>query len=248
MTAAVTTTAAARPASGELRRVRSAARVQSLQWPMQFWFPAGIFGAILLLFVAGSVVSGEDPGDGALYFGVPLAVLASCLLGLNHVSTVQQVFSFAIGIGITRRTFCLATALVAVAQGAALGALLGLLARVEVLTGGWGAGTQLFGLGRLSPLGSAVAHALMFLLCASAGVLIGAVYKRWGMPALWALVLGGSLGAGVVVGAGIAQGWWVAVLALLAGVPGAVLLVAGSLLLAGVLNLAGFAVLRRTVP
>jgi hypothetical protein len=243
MTAAVTAPAA-RAVPGGIQRVLRAVRVQSLQWPRQFWLPAGIFAAIMLFSVAAAVLGDGGPVDGAEYFGVPLPVLACCALGIVHLQTVLQVFPFALGIGITRRTFCLATALVAVVQGVALGALFGLLAQVEVATGGWGTGSRLFGLDQLPPFVSAVAYALMFLVSASVGVLTAAVHKRWGPAAVWVVTLGGGAVIGAVVGLAIGLGRWTAVLT---GGPTAVLLVVG-LLLSGALGLAGFAVLRRTVP
>lgn len=244
----MTTTARARtgrPAPGEFRRVLDVARVQALNWPMQFGFPLGIFGVVMLVVVS-SALGGAEAADGVfLYLGIPMTVLACSTLGLNHYLTIGHVFPLALGLGSTRRTFYLATTLVAVVQGIALGGLLALLAQVERATGGWGSGKRFFGLGELSPTGSWLAYSMIFLVCAAIGAVLGAVIVRWGLPGLWVLVTATGVLAGVVVAVGIVQGWSAVAAALVADVPLAVLLAGGPLVLAGALGLAGYAVLRR---
>lgn len=235
----------ARPVPGELRRVLDVARVQAFNWPMQFGFPLGMFAVVMLIAVVSSVLGGGGPADAVslLLGGFSLTVWACVSLGLNHSLTIAHVFPLTLGLGSTRWTFSLATTLVAVVQGAALG---GLLAQVERATGGWGSGERFFGLGELSPAGSWLAHSMIFLVCAALGVVLGAVFLRWGMPALWVLVSVVGVLVAVVVAVGIVQDWPAAAGALLADVPVAVLLAAGPLVLVVGLGLAGYAVLRRT--
>ena len=248
-TAVATTTITRPPAPGELRRVLDVARLQALNWPMQFGFPFMLFGVLILINIIGSAMSGGGTGaDPFVPFGVSLVFMECSLLGLSHWQTIVQVFSFTLGLGVTRRTFYLATTLVAVVQGVVFSALFAMLGQLERVTGGWGSGDQLFRLGELSPAESFVVYAVTFLVSASIGVVFAAVYKRWGLPGMWVLLVTALVLSGAIAGIGAWLGWETSAAAFLAGIPIAAVLVGGPLVLAVVLGLAGFAVLRRATP
>lgn len=248
-TTVATTTVTRPPAPGELRRVLDVARLQALNWPMQLGFPFMLFGVLIVLNIVGSAMSGGGTAaDSAVLFGISLVFIECVSLGLSHWQTVVQVFSFALGLGVTRRTFYLATTLVAVVQGVVFSALFTMLGQVERVTGGWGSGDQLFRVGELSAAESFVAYAVTFLVSASIGVVIAAVYKRWGLPGVWVLLVTAFVLSGAIAAIGVGLGWETGATAFLAGIPIAAVLVGGPLVLAVVLGLAGFAVLRRATP
>lgn len=237
-----TTPAAGLPAPGEFRRVLVAARVQLLPWLTHFGLEVGRLDAATALLVPTAVVA-------AGLLGFPLFPFVYCpLLGVAHWRTVTQVFPFALGLGITRRTFSLATILVAVVESVLLGAVYAVLAQIERATGGWGLGQQVVGIGELSAVELFAVHTALVLLCAAISAVLGAVSVRSGPPALWTLAAVVVVLSGLLAGLGIGLGWWTAVAALLPGVPITVLLAGGPLVLAVVLGLAGFAVLRRAAP
>ena len=116
--------------------------------------------------------------------------------------SVSQLLPFAMGLGLSRRTFYAGTALVAGAQALAFGLVLSALTAVEDVTGGWGVGLQFW-----SPAGVDVDDAAVqvivsgapTLAAAALGVGFGVVLKRWGTTGVWALVIGATLAlAGLV--------------------------------------------------
>jgi hypothetical protein len=207
--------------------------MQALTWPMQFGIPLGSFVPGSVLIVGESILDGQG-NDGSEMFlpGVPVAFIYCALLAVVHFATVQQVFPFALGLGITRRTFFLATTLTVVVQSTVVGAVAVLLAQVERATGGWGTGMLLFGDGERSAVELFAAYTTIFLVFAAIGVVSGAIFVLGAPPAL--LVL---LPAILALPAA----------ALLAGFPTPVLGIAGAVVLAAVLGLTGYAVLRHAV-
>jgi hypothetical protein len=240
MTAATTTSA--RPVPGEARRVLALARVQAFYWKPQLgsWVLVVVVGlAVLVLLRAGGSL---DPGVGT-------AALAGLCVGSGavHSQTILHLFPFALGLGATRRTFVLATALVAAVQAAVQATVLTLLVQLELLTGGWGLSVRLTpgALRGFSVLEQWAVLAAAVLLAAQVFVFGCAVFKRWGWPAVW--VIGGSylvlfpvivIAGSSLVRSGVA----------LPDVSSSPVLAGGPLALAVVLGLAGWAALRRATP
>jgi hypothetical protein len=242
---ATTSAVDGRPAPGEFRRVLVAARVQLLPWLTRSGLEVGRLDVATAVLVPAAVVVVVAAG----LLGLPVVFLAYCpLLVVAHWRTVTQVFPFALGIGITRRTFSLATALVAVVESVVLGGVYAVLAQIERATGGWGLGQRVVGVGGLSAVELFAVYPVLVLLCAAIGVVLGAVSVRGGPPALWTLAAVVVVLSGLLAGLGAGLGWWTAVAALLPGVPITVLLAGGPLLVAVLLGLIGFAVLRRAAP
>ena len=74
--------------------------------------------------------------DGGFTGGV-LALYITALI--VYVQAVTQLLPFAIGLSLSRRTFYLGTALLAVVQAAAYGVAISALTSIEGATNGWGA-------------------------------------------------------------------------------------------------------------
>lgn len=111
--------------------------------------------------------------------------LYCALLAMVHSATVPRVFPFAPGLGITRRTFSLATTLSVMVQSVVVGAVAVLLAQVERTTGGWGTGMLLSGDGERSAVELFLANTTLFLVFAAIGVVSGAIFTLEPRPPSW---------------------------------------------------------------
>ncbi len=130
---------------------------------------------------------GEPPGEQTLTGG--LASLYVTVL-IVFVQAVTQMFPFAMGVSLSRRTFYAGTALVAVGQAVGYGVVLTVLSSVEKATEGWGVGLHFWAPGALdvgNPLLQVAVYGLPMLACAFLGMALGTVSKRWGTTGLYTL-------------------------------------------------------------
>jgi hypothetical protein len=165
--------------------------------------------------------------------------------------TMTQMFPFAMGLSLSRRTYYLGTATAALVQSVAFGAALTVLDAVEDATDGWGVGLQFWAGGGLdvgNPLLQLVVFTVPMLAACFLGMGIGVVFKRWGAPGLYVLtigtlLLGGALAVLVTWRAGWSELWsWLtdrSVESLMIGLPAVLVLAVAGLTYLG---------LRRTVP
>ncbi|MGY1857430.1 hypothetical protein [Modestobacter sp. SYSU DS0290] len=134
-------------------------------------------------------VAAKEP-DGGLAGGLVSLYITVLIV---FVQAVTQMFPFALGVSLSRRTFYLGTALVAAVQALAYGVALTALSAIERATDGWGVGLRFWAPGPLdvgSPALQVLVHGLPMLACAFLGMAIGVVHKRWGAPGLWTLGIG----------------------------------------------------------
>lgn len=184
---------------------------------------------------------GFTGGVGALYFTV-LAV---------YVQTVTQLLPFAMGISLSRRTFYLGTALVAVVQAFYYGIAISVLVSIENATNGWGAGMDYWAPGPLEvghPVLQVLVSGAPMLAFAFVGVGVGVVQKRYGPSGTWGLIIGTMV---VFGGLAILITWldaWASVGTWLGDQSIATLAVGLPLLLAGLVALVAFPGVRRVVP
>ncbi|WP_369132191.1 hypothetical protein [Modestobacter sp. I12A-02662] len=167
------------------------------------WMVVGISFAINLpIWALGDIA--EQAGDSGFTGG--LASLYITVL-IVFVQAVTQMFPFAMGVSLSRRTFYAGTALVALVQALGYGTALTLLDAVENATGGWGVGLAFWGPGPIdvgNPALQVAVYALPMLACAFLGMCIGSVSKRWGTTGLWTLGMSTLL---VVGGLGVLLTW-----------------------------------------
>jgi hypothetical protein len=164
---------------------------------------------------------------------------------------MTQLFPFALGLGVTRRAFYAATALLAVVEALAYGALLLVLSLVERASGGWGLGLKFFAIDFLvvdDPLLQWLVYAVPFVAAAALGIFNGVVFKRWGQTGVYAVTIAFSV---VVAAATVLvswQGWWPALGSWFAGQGTTALFGVYPLVLALLLGGAGWLVIRRATP
>jgi hypothetical protein len=191
-----------------MNRTLSVARIQTFTpWSMLVW-PWGILASALTVNIAlfasiGDTIPG-GPKTGGLASIYVTATWVAAVTSLQHLP-------FALGFGVTRRTFHRATGLLAGAWALSSGIALYLLALVERATDGWGVRMAFFDLpflARGNPLLQIVEYAVPLLMMTSLGLAIGLVQLRWGvngvMVALVATIV--LIGASAVV-VSWARGW-----------------------------------------
>jgi hypothetical protein len=245
----MTATTLDRPVPGGARRVLDVARIQGVNWQVHYLVPLAVLGMIFLVNLALFAMIVNAPTDrfetGALssvYFVVAVA----------HLQTITQTFPFALGLGVTRRTFSAATVLVVTLQAVVYGTLLTLLAAVERATGGWGLGARFFEpfglLDGLGPLARWAGYTVPFLALSMLFVLFGVVFARWGQPGVYVLTVGGGLLLALAAIVVTWQRWWPVIGAFFGGSSMLALLAGYPLVIAVVLGLVAFAALRRATP
>lgn len=173
-----------------MSRVVSAARLHLVNPVVMLgipWLVVGISFAINLVLFA-LLDDGPDPngftgGVASLYITVFVV----------FVQAVTQLLPFSMGMSLSRRTFYLGTALVALAQTLYYGVVLAVLVAVEGATGGWGVELAFWAPGGMDvdsfPLQVLVSEGPM-LAFTSAGIGVGVVMKRWGQLGMWGLIVG----------------------------------------------------------
>jgi len=174
-----------------VNRVVAVARMQLAHPMITYGLPAAIvsfsFAINWTIWRLGDVAA-HTPGDGSTG---GLASLYVTVL-VFFVQTVAQVFSFAMGLSISRREFYAGTAVTAVLQSAVYGVALTVLDAVENATNGWGVQLHFWAPAPLdvrNPLLQFLVLAMPMLACAFIGVGIGVVFKRWGTLGLYALTI-----------------------------------------------------------
>jgi len=228
-----------------MSRVLDVVRIQLVHWPALLGYPLLALAAMPLLGWGIDVSNGE----GAL--GAHEIYLLPALWGViapAHLQTMTQVFPFTLGLGVTRRTFAAATALVVLGQALFVGLGLVALDVVERLTGGWGREAQIFGLdvlGQSNPLVLWFVYSGPLVAVSAIAVLAGVVFQRWRLTGIY-LAIFGSVAVLVAVGVlAKTQSWGPAIGGFLDGQPPLALFTAYPVVFALALGGAGWLVLRR---
>jgi hypothetical protein len=135
--------------------------------------------------------AGEEDGG---FTGGQLALHFTLMIG--YIQSVTQLLPLAMAMSLSRRSFYLGTALVALVEALLYGALLSALVAVEGATNGWGAGMGFWAPGRLD-VDNAALQVLVsgtpVLAFAFLGMGMGVVSKRWGPSGVWFLTLGSTV-------------------------------------------------------
>ena len=142
------------------------------------WLVVAISFAVNLA-IFGLTPAGEEDAGG---FTGGVASLYITVL-IVFVQSVTQLLPFAMGLSLSRRTFYLGTALVAVVQSLGYGLVLAVLVAVEGATGGWGVDLSFWAPGGMDVDGFATQVLVSggpMLAATFAGIGVGVVVKRWG--------------------------------------------------------------------
>jgi hypothetical protein len=230
-------------------RVLGVVRLQLLNVRLGILVPLALFAVVTVVNLALFAVTGADADQGGFATSMPTLY---CMVGAGYIQVTTQTFRFVLGLGVTRRAFAAAVAVLAVLDAVGYGALLGVLRLAELATGGWGIGQEAFRLAQLGPDAGPLLHwlayAAPFVALAAVGALIGAVFARWAAPGLWTAVIAAvAVLGGAAVLITLVDGW-AALLGWFAAQPPLALSVGYPLVAAALLGGAGWLVLRRATP
>ncbi|WP_017975077.1 hypothetical protein [Actinopolyspora halophila] len=232
-----------------MTRLFNVVRIQLVNKFAVLGMPLLVLAAVFLVNMALYAVMSEPSPDGERITGALMSIY--CVMLAVHLQTITQVFPFAAGLSVTRRTFFGATVLVVVGQSIGYGVLLYLLSLLEQATSGWGLRLQFFALPFLTQDNAPaqlLTYTVPFLLLAFLGVWAGVVFKRWGQPGVYTMIFGAGLLAGVLAVVATWQEWWPSIGRFFVEQPPAALFGGYPLALAAVIAAVGYLTLRRAAP
>ena len=231
-----------------MNRVLQAARlhyIHALPTLAMQWLIVGLAFAINLAIWHLTPAGAEGGG----FTGGILALYITMMVG--YVQAVTLLLPLAMGMSLSRRSFYLGTALVALVEALVYGTVLSVLTAVEDATNGWGAGLGFWAPGIMDVDNAALqvlASGTPVLAFAFLGMGMGVVSKRWGPSGIWILSLGSLVLFG---GLAILITWrdeWRAIGTWLADQSVTTLAIGLPAALAVAVAAASFAGIRRVVP
>lgn len=232
-----------------MNRLLTLVRIQFLNWRLSLAMPVGILALVLGINLALFASIGDAAPPEGRTTGAIMSIYI--VVGVGYLQSMTQLFPFVLGLGVTRRAFYAATALLAVCEALGYGALMLLFSVVERATGGWGLGLKFFAIDFLvasNPLLQWLVYAVPFVALASMGIFTGVVFKCWGQIGVYAITITSSvlLAAAIVVVSW--QGWWPQLGGWFAGQTAITLFGVYPLVLALLLGGAGWLAIRRATP
>lgn len=164
------------------------------------------------------------------------------------IQLVTQGFPFALGLGVTRRSFYLGTALLVLGKAVVFGVGLYLFKLVEDATDGWGTSLRFFGIPFLAQdngMLQILVYTVPFVLAGFAGIAGGVIFQRWGANGVYTLILVSIIVSGGIVALITWQQQWMELGNWFAGQSAVALFAGWPILITAVLAGAGYATIRR---
>jgi hypothetical protein len=229
-----------------MNRVLRVARVELTSWPSTLGWPLVILASafVLNLLIFASIGDAVTPVTGGLV-SIYIVQFIVCWQAMH------QFFSFTVGLNATRRTFYLATTLVAIGQSLAFGVLLYVMGQIERASGGWGLNLGFFDplpvTHSASPL-TILVYSVPMALVSCWGLFLGAITKRWGGNGFFALTLLSIVVVGLLVLLITVVDGWPAIGSWLTDQSGLALTIGWALVPTVALAAGGYVPLRRAVP
>jgi hypothetical protein len=181
-----------------MNRVLAAARLHLVNPVVMLGIPWLVAGSSFAINMAIFALLDDGPDDTGFTGGVASLYITVLVV---FVQAVTQLLPFAMGMSLSRRTFYLGTALVALAQAVYYGVILATLIAIEGATSGWGVDLAFWAPGPVD-VDSWPAQVLVsggpMLAFTAAGIGIGVVMKRWGQLGVWGLLVGTILVLGAI--------------------------------------------------
>jgi hypothetical protein len=222
----------------DVARLQLAGITSLLVWPLSIL--ALTFAINLVLF---SVI-GDDIEGGPVTGGLLSVYVVTFILG---TMTVPQYLPYALGIGVTRREFAAATAVLIVVQAFAYGLLLTLLSVIEDRTRGWGIDMPFFAVPGIIPDWPGArfpSYAVPMMVLTLTGACLGVAYMRWQATGVFGVFTAGLVLLGLLAILLTWRGWWGNLGRWLVDQSEVALLVGWPMLLLAALAAAGWAGLR----
>ena len=115
------------------------------------------------------------------------------IVASTYLVVMTQVMPFALSLGLTRRHFYTGTALLVAVETLFNAVVLTGLLQIEQWTGGWGMNVEFFGMGFMVQSNlflQVLAYWVPLFTLAFVFLAIGAVFRRWGQPGVWTVMIG----------------------------------------------------------
>ncbi|WP_416903051.1 ABC transporter permease [Micromonospora echinospora] len=228
-----------------MTRVLDVARLHTVAWVSQIAWPWGIMASSLainiLLFASIDEAAPGKTSTGGLSSIYVVAAIGAAV-------SISQMFPFALGMSVTRRTFYLATTLVTVVQAVVYGAVLYLLNLVEGATNGFGIQLHFFRVPYVdvaNGLLQVAVYAAPFLFLNFLAIFVAVWFVRFGTNGVFTVIVAAILGLGLLAALVTWQGWWGDIWHWLSSQHQASLLVGWPVLVAALAALGGMAGIRR---
>ncbi|GAA1859551.1 ABC transporter permease [Asanoa iriomotensis] len=229
-----------------MNRILAVARLHTVVWWNQFIWPWLILfislSANYLIFLSIDEAAPGKTSTGGLSSIYIVSAIAAAI-------AISQIFPFALGMGVTRRTFYLATALVNVTQALLYGVLLYILNLIEGGTDGFGIGLHFFRVPYVdvsNGLLQIAVYAAPLLFINFVTMFVAILFVRFGTNGLFATVAATILIFGLLAALISWQNWWGDIWHWLSTQHQISLLVGWPALVAAVAALGGMAAIRRT--
>lgn len=228
-----------------MNRIAAASRLHLISWHGLVLWPWGILLSSFLINVVIFAAIG-DQGQGQNTPGGLVSIYI--VVFVAFVQLVTQGFPFALGLSVTRRSFYLGTALLALGQAVLFGFGLYLFKLVEDATDGWGLSLRFFGIPFLTQdngILQILVFTVPFVLAGFAGMVGGVIFQRWGTNGVYTLMLTSIIGTGGLAALITWQQQWMELGNWFADQPTLTLIVGWPILIAAALAGSGYAAIRR---
>lgn len=228
-----------------MNRILAVTRLHTVVWWNQFIWPWAIMAISLLVnILIFASIDEAAPGKTSTGGLSSLYVVSAIAAAVS----ISQIFPFALGMGVTRRTFYVATVLVNVAQAILYGVLLYILNLIEGGTNGFGIGLHFFRVPYIdvsNGLLQIAVYAAPLLFLNFVTMFVAIWFVRFGTNGLFATGAAAILVFGLLGALITWQGWWGDIWHWLSTQHQISLLVGWPALVAVVAALGGMAAIRR---
>ncbi|MEV0326232.1 ABC transporter permease [Micromonospora echinospora] len=228
-----------------MTRILDVARLHTVAWVNQIAWPWGIMASSLAINIL-IFASIDEAAPGKTSTGGLSSIYVVAAIGA--AVSISQMFPFALGMSVTRRTFYLATTLVTIVQAVVYGVLLYLLNLVEGVTDGFGIQLHFFRVPYVdvsNGLLQVAVYAVPFLFLNFLAIFTAVWFVRFGTNGLFTVIVATILALGLLAALVTWQGWWGDIWHWLSTQHQASLLVGWPALVAAVAALGGLAGIRR---
>jgi hypothetical protein len=180
-----------------MNRILQVTRLPLVAWRSTLGWPWGILALSFTINLAFFASIGDRIPKGQTTGGLSSIYV---LVLIFASQSITQLFPFALGLSVTRRTFYTAIWLFVLAEAVVFSVLLYLLKLVEDATGGWGIALHFYALPFLAErngLLQILVYLGPFILVSAIGIFCGVVLRRWGLNGILALSAAALLAGGV---------------------------------------------------
>ena len=182
-----------------MSRLLAVVRMHLVNWPSTIGWPWGILlSSFVINYAIQSALVKQNNGEAVT--GGQLSIYVVIFVG--YLLMVTQELPFALGLGVSRRTFHSAAGLILAVESVAYGTVLYLFSALERATDGFGVQLAFFALPFMettNPLLQVLVYTVPFLLFGVLGFAVGLIFQRWGPNGVLTLSVAVILAVGAAI-------------------------------------------------